>query len=137
MTKNYSKIEAMMSENQNTSQSNDNADNNDNNSPIENTIHIHNWDNETVVCKETCESDGKIIYRCSCGETREEIISATGHDYKEHICKTCGKINPNNQIFCKNIGAEGSTVMCYGYENEEDNTLYDIFKLSFIKELQL
>lgn len=32
MTKNYSKIEAMMSENQNTSQSNDNADNNDNNS---------------------------------------------------------------------------------------------------------
>ena len=33
----------------------------------------------------TCTEDGYDLYRCECGETREETIAATGHSYGEWV----------------------------------------------------
>lgn len=44
-----------------------------------------------VTLEANCLQEGTMQYRCSlCGDTREEIISATGHDFRVGICLSCG-----------------------------------------------
>ncbi|MBQ8576583.1 MAG: hypothetical protein IJ449_01240 [Clostridia bacterium] len=44
----------------------------------------HVWDAGTVKTAVTCTEDGETVYTCSlCGETRTEVIPATGHEYDE------------------------------------------------------
>ena len=52
----------------------------------------------------TCEQSGVMTYTCACGQTKEEQIPATGHEYDSvvtpptateggyttHTCKNCG-----------------------------------------------
>lgn len=38
----------------------------------------HKWDVGTVVTKATCAKDGAKTYTCACGETKTEVIKATG-----------------------------------------------------------
>ena len=43
-------------------------------------IHEHRWDAGKVTKSATCTKDGEKIYTCSgCGETKTEVIKATGH----------------------------------------------------------
>ena len=43
-------------------------------------IHEHSWDAGKVTKSATCTKDGEKIYTCSgCGETKTEVIKATGH----------------------------------------------------------
>lgn len=43
-------------------------------------IHEHSWDAGKVTKLATCTKDGEKIYTCSgCGETKTEVIKATGH----------------------------------------------------------
>lgn len=45
-------------------------------------VSLHKWDDGTVTVAPTCTSPGKKVFKCTqsgCSETREEIISATGH----------------------------------------------------------
>lgn len=43
-------------------------------------IHDHSWDAGKVTKSATCTKDGEKIYTCSgCGETKTEVIKATGH----------------------------------------------------------
>lgn len=65
----------------------------------------HSWDNGTVTKEATCTEDGVRTYTCIlCGETREDVIPALGHNFvcgaweiedgdyhsHEHICSRCG-----------------------------------------------
>lgn len=44
--------------------------------------HTHTWDNGKVTKEATCEETGTKLYTCSeCGNTKEEEIPATGHNY--------------------------------------------------------
>lgn len=43
-------------------------------------IHEHSWDAGKVTKSATCTKDGEKIYTCSgCGETKAEVLKATGH----------------------------------------------------------
>ena len=43
-------------------------------------IHEHSWDAGKVTKSATCTKDGEKTYTCSgCGETKTEVIKATGH----------------------------------------------------------
>ncbi len=54
--------------------------------------HTHTWVEEGST-PATCETDGVGRYTCSCGETKEEPISATGHAWDDGAVKapTCTK----------------------------------------------
>lgn len=52
---------------------------------------------ETSRVEPTCTTDGKIVYSCTCGETKEEILLATGHNIESFVevqvtCTTDGII---------------------------------------------
>ena len=51
--------------------------------------HQHSYQEE-VVTKATCTSEGLVRYTCSCKDTYEQVIPATGHDMKAGICVNCG-----------------------------------------------
>ena len=49
-------------------------------------IHTHTWDAGIVVKSATCDEDGVKLYTCSsCGDTKTEVIPATGHTYGEWV----------------------------------------------------
>lgn len=65
----------------------------------------HSWDDGAVKVEPGCAEDGVMVYTCSvCGETKEENISAKGHQYEmtevnptctasgydKYICAVCG-----------------------------------------------
>lgn len=51
------------------------------------TPHEHKFVEESRV-NATCTEAGKVIYKCSCGERKEEAIAALGHDWGEWTVKT-------------------------------------------------
>ena len=73
-------------------------------------IHDHSWDAGKVTKLATCTKDGEKIYTCNgCGETKTEVIKATGHKETEirnatestcqkegytgdKVCKACGEV---------------------------------------------
>ncbi len=48
---------------------------------------------ESASVDATCAKDGKTVYVCSCGETQEEPIAKTGHDFQvhQHTDPTCSE----------------------------------------------
>ena len=68
---------------------------------IEKLSHTHKWEEDNDVPKKaaTCTENGSITYKCSkCGETKEDIIPMTGHNFVkdpngsiEAGCETDGK----------------------------------------------
>lgn len=54
----------------------------------------HNWNNGIVTVNPGCEADGKKVYTClTCGETRDEALTATGHNYIVKVTKpTCTEV---------------------------------------------
>ncbi len=65
-------------------------------------VHSHTWDAGVITTPATCTTDGVKTYTCSCGETKTEIIPATGvHTYGEwevdgdnhkKTCSNCGDV---------------------------------------------
>ena len=60
----------------------------------------HTWDEGKVTKAATCTEDGEMLYTCTrCGETKTEIIPATGHNYEDGVCTGCGdKLADENEI---------------------------------------
>ena len=48
--------------------------------------HSHSFFKWQVIDQATCEADGLRNRSCSCGETQQEVISATGHAWSEADC---------------------------------------------------
>ena len=52
----------------------------------------HAWDEGEVTREASCTGNGEKTYTCEvCGETRTEVICATGHDYEDGTCTNCGE----------------------------------------------
>ena len=76
------------------------------------TAHVHEFVlSETDSVKVSCEADGKEVKVCSCGQTQETVIPATGHDMQvsmetkptctgkgstDYRCANCGKMQYTN-----------------------------------------
>ena len=59
----------------------------------------------------TCTVDGKVIYECSsCGDIKEDIVAAMGHNYIDGVCNTCGEVALNNLANWTMPVSEGYTV---------------------------
>ena len=76
----------------------------------------HSWDSGIVTKYPTCTEAGEKTYTClSCGETKTEVIAATGHDYGEEIAEvpaTCTTSGTAAHYECANchklfVDAEG------------------------------
>ncbi len=53
--------------------------------------HEHSWDNGTADPDATCTTTGKMIYKCACGETKEEVIPLKPHTIVDGKCSVCGQ----------------------------------------------
>ena len=60
------------------------------------TPHTHNYEYRTIQ-EASCEKTGKLYGVCACGESDEKIIPAMDHNYKDGVCTTCGKADPNRE----------------------------------------
>ena len=71
--------------------------------------HVHSWQESSRV-ESTCAVAGKIVYACTCGETKEEDLplDADNHESMEETAKT----NPT----CKELGTQTFTCSGCGYE---------------------
>lgn len=77
--------------------------------PADEDVHTHTYDGGTETKAASCEEDGTILYTCTeCGETKEEIVPASGHQfartesseetctfdgYTLDVCTVCGEEN--------------------------------------------
>lgn len=58
----------------------------------------HIFDTGKLISKPTCTKNGKKIFTCTkCGESKEEVVKATGHNFgnNQPKCSICGTANPN------------------------------------------
>lgn len=52
--------------------------------------HTHKWGSGEITLPATCTSDGEILYECSCGKTKIEVISAGHVDADDNFeCDRC------------------------------------------------
>ena len=58
-----------------------NSSNTSNTSNTANNNHTHSYTEVLSKTDATCTTSGKIVKKCSCGDTTEEIIPATGHSF--------------------------------------------------------
>ncbi|MBQ7415437.1 MAG: starch-binding protein, partial [Oscillospiraceae bacterium] len=73
----------------------------------------HSWVAGTTTAA-TCTSDGSVNYTCSkCGDTKTEVISATGHSYVSGNCSVCGAAQPADHVLYYNNTSSWSTVYVY------------------------
>ena len=70
--------------------------------------HQHSYQEE-VVTKATCTSEGLVRYTCSCKDTYEQVIPATGHDMKAGICVNCGYKEKTDSNTAGGSTANGNT----------------------------
>ena len=72
----------------------------------QNARHTHRW-REVSRTESTCARQGRVVYRCSCGQTRTEALPTRGHAYgpwevtvpptceqegiRTHVCADCGR----------------------------------------------
>ncbi len=57
--------------------------------------HTHSWGEGEVTTAATCTTDGVKTYTCECGETKTEVIPATGHTWSAAVYsvdETSGKV---------------------------------------------
>jgi hypothetical protein len=46
--------------------------------------HEHTWNDGEITTPATCTADGVKTYKCTgCGETKTEVIAATGHTFSD------------------------------------------------------
>ena len=64
--------------------------------------HVHNYNSE-VTLNMTCTSDGKRTFTCICGDSYEEVITATGHSY-ESITPSLEKNDAKCTFVCTYCG---------------------------------
>ena len=64
--------------------------------------HVHKYTSE-VTTKMTCETDGVRVYTCLCGDTYDETIKATGHNY-EAMTPSLEKEDAKCTFCCINCG---------------------------------
>lgn len=82
----------------------------------------HSWDHGTTTA--TCTEAGVTTYTCSlCGETKKEDAPATGHDYTNGVCKTCGA----EEAFYKLITLENVKAGNYIIGAKRGKTYPDIY----------
>ncbi len=65
--------------------------------------HIHNY-TSSVVRESTCETEGEVLYACSCGSTYTEQTPPLGHTTNSGVCSRCGK-NIVNTEFIESMAA--------------------------------
>ncbi|MBQ3565629.1 MAG: VWA domain-containing protein, partial [Oscillospiraceae bacterium] len=65
-------------------------------------IHVHNYTSE-ITKEMTCVSDGVRTYTCICGDTYDEAIATTGHNY-EAITPSLEKDDAKCTFVCTNCG---------------------------------
>ena len=58
------------------------------------TLHEHSYE-KTEIKKASCELPGLIEYVCSCQDSYQEVIEASGHEMKEGTCILCGYLEEN------------------------------------------
>lgn len=55
--------------------------------------HTHNY-TEDITKQPSCTEDGEKTLTCECGDSKTETIPATGHDYADGVCSSCGGLDP-------------------------------------------
>ena len=58
--------------------------------------HSHSY-KEVSKEEPTCQTEGKIVSQCSCGETKTSTTAKVDHKYKDGKCIWCGKEDPNHK----------------------------------------
>lgn len=74
---------------------------------VSDSPHVHSWGSGTVTAQPTCTEPGVKTYKCSCGETKTEMIPAAGHSWdsgkvteeatctgtgvRTYTCSVCGE----------------------------------------------
>ncbi len=54
--------------------------------------HEHVWDDGTITTEATCTEPGVKTFTCTeCNETKTESIPATGHNFVDGVCSSCGE----------------------------------------------
>lgn len=95
----------------------------------------HIWDEGRITLNATCIDKGKKLYTCTeCGETREEEITALGHEYNNDECIRCGE-----KIFMENSTYSTSQTILTGINpntliSEFLNNIRTRFNVSIIKD---
>ncbi len=56
--------------------------------PDTGTTHTHSWGEGKVTTEPTCTEEGVMTYTCECGETKTEVIPATGHSWSDWTADT-------------------------------------------------
>ena len=68
----------------------------------------HSWNSGKVTEAATCKKEGTKTYTCkNCGETKEEILNATGHQHTEvrnEKKATCTEDGYSGDVYCKDCG---------------------------------
>ena len=60
---------------------------------VEYDVCEHSWDAGSITTAATCTGDGIMTYLCTlCGESKTEVISASGHSYADGKCSVCGAV---------------------------------------------
>ena len=53
------------------------------------STHKHKYE-ETITKNASCELDGEVLFKCSCGDQYTDVIKATGHSMNNGHCQNCG-----------------------------------------------
>ena len=86
----------------------------------------HSWDAGTITSQPTCTTEGEKIFTCSaCGETRTEVVSATGHTEVTDpavaaTCTTAGKTEGSHCSVCNAVIKAQTTIPATGHTEVAD-----------------
>ena len=86
----------------------------------------HSWDAGTITSQPTCTTEGEKIFTCSaCGETRTEVVSATGHTAVTDAavaatCTTAGKTEGSHCSVCNAVIKAQTTIPATGHTEVTD-----------------
>ena len=53
------------------------------------STHKHKYE-ETITKNASCELDGEVLFKCSCGDQYTDVLKATGHSMNNGHCQNCG-----------------------------------------------
>ncbi len=53
------------------------------------STHEHKYE-ETITKNASCELDGEVLFKCSCGDQYTDVLKATGHSMNNGHCQNCG-----------------------------------------------
>ena len=90
---------------------------------IDKLAHVHSWTISSHK-SETCTTAGSITYKCSCGETKTEVIPATGHTEvaikgKSATCTESGLTDGSKCSVCNAVITAQETIPATGHKWNE------------------